>query len=403
MTYGGGIVVGVAASLAAKYFTKQPFTGLPSTVPYLFLIVVLLVVPVAKLPQRRTSLRSLIAEAQPLSRRMVGLMSVVGGAGLLLVPALVGPKLPVWTSALSYVVIFGSLALLVWTSGQISLCHMAFAAVGATTMSHMTHDRLPWLVALVLAGLFTVPIGALVAIPAIRLSGIYLALVTLGFGILMQNVVFGTFLMFGSKLVATAPRPHLGFINGSNDKWLYYIVLLFAAVTCAVLAAIYRGRLGRLLRAMAESPTMLSTHGLGVNMTRLIVFCVSAFFAGIGGALAITQTGAASGVGFGPISSLLLLAVLAICGTRLLRSSILAAAAIAILPGYVTKFGVDQQTFYFGLVAIGAALVIARRSQMTGWLSQSANSSADRLTHGPVRDRWVAINRPVADPVGVER
>jgi branched-subunit amino acid ABC-type transport system permease component len=402
LTYAGGIIVGVAASLATKYFTRQPFTGLPSTVPYLFLIVVLLVVPVAKLPQRRASLRSLIAEAQPLSRRTVALLTLIGGAGLLVVPAVVGPKLPVWTSALSYVVIFGSLALLVWTSGQISLCHMTFAAVGATTMSHMTHNHLPWLAALALAGLFTVPVGALVAIPAIRLSGIYLALITLGFGILMQNVVFGTSLMFGSKLVATAPRPHLAFIDGTNDKWLYYVVLLFAALTCAVLAAIYRGRLGRLLRAMAESPTMLSTHGLGVNMTRLIVFCVSAFFAGIGGALAITQTGSASGVGFGPISSLLLLAVLAICGTRLLRSSILAAAAIALLPGYVTRFGADQQTFTFGVVAIGAALLIARRSQLTSWLSQSANSSSDRLARGPVTDRWTAIKPPAREPVRVE-
>jgi ABC-type branched-subunit amino acid transport system permease subunit len=315
----------------------------------------------------------------------------------------VGPKLPVWTSALSYVVIFGSLALLVWTSGQISLCHMAFAAVGATTMSHMTHDHLPWLVSLLLAGLLTVPIGALVAIPAIRLSGIYLALITLGFGILMQNVVFGTFLMFGSKLVATAPRPHLGFVNGSSDKWLYYVVLVFAAATCLVLAAISRGRLGRLLRAMAESPTMLSTHGLGLNITRLIVFCVSAFFAGIGGALAITQTGAASGVGFGPIQSLLLLAVLAICGTRLLRSSILAAAAIAVLPAYVTKFGVDQQTFCFGLVAIISALVIARRSQLLAWLARSATSSGDRLAHGPVRDRWAAVVPPASEAASVGR
>jgi ABC-type branched-subunit amino acid transport system permease subunit len=209
--------------------------------------------------------------------------------------------------------------------------------------------------------------------------------------------------MFGSKLVATAPRPHLGFVNGSSDKWLYYVVLVFAAATCLVLAAISRGRLGRLLRAMAESPTMLSTHGLGLNITRLIVFCVSAFFAGIGGALAITQTGAASGVGFGLIQSLLLLAVLAICGTRLLRSSILAAAAIAVLPAYVTKFGVDQQTFCFGLVAIISALVIARRSQLLAWLARSATSSGDRLAHGPVRDRWAAVVPPASEAASVGR
>src|SRR6202011_4255395 len=133
-----------------------------------------------------------------------------------------------------------------------------------------------------------------------------------------------------------------------------------AVAVCAVLAAISRTRLGRLLRAMSETPTMLATHGLGVNMTRLIVFCVSAFFAGIAGALMVTQFGAASGVGYGPVQSLVFLAVLAICGTRLLRSSILAAGLFAVVPGYLTNFNVDRQTFTFGLAAIAAGIVIAK-------------------------------------------
>ena len=390
LTYGGGIAVGVVASLATKYFTHQPFTGLPSTVPYVFLIVVLLVVPSAKLPARRSSTRSLIVESGSLPRRAVVMLSMVGAALLLMVPTVVGPKLPVWISALSYVVILSSLALLVWSSGQISLCHMAFAAVGATTMSHLTSSGLPWVVALVLAGLFTAPVGALVAIPAMRQSGIYLALITLGLGILMQNVIFGTSWMFGSKLVATAPRPKLGFIDGTNDRWLYYIVLVIATLTCLTLSAIYRGRLGRLLRAMSETPVMLSTHGLAVNVCRLLVFCISACFAGVGGALVITQTGAASGVGFGPVQSLLLLAVLAIFGTRLLRSSILAAAAITLLPAYVTAFGVNEQMFAYGLFGIAAALVIARRSQLLGWLARCATNGQGRLLDGPARARWAA-------------
>jgi hypothetical protein len=57
----------------------------------------------------------------------------------------------------------------------------------------------------------------------------------------------------------------------------------------------------------------------------------------------------------------------------------------------VTRFGVDQQTFGFGLVAIVAALVIARRSQLIACFSQAANSNADRLEGGPVRERWAAL------------
>jgi ABC-type branched-subunit amino acid transport system permease subunit len=133
---------------------------------------------------------------------------------------------------------------------------------------------------------------------------------------------------------------------------------------------------------MAQTPTMLATHGLGVNLTRLLVFCLSAFFAGIGGALAITQTGAANAVTFGPIQSLLFVAVLAICGTRLLRTSILSALLLGVLPGYVS-FTTDRQTLVFGLVALAAAVVLARRSVLAAWVARAAAGSASRRGRGP--------------------
>jgi branched-subunit amino acid ABC-type transport system permease component len=384
LTYAGGIGVGVATSLATKYLTDRPFNGVPPAMPFLILLVVLLVVPVSRFPRRRSSLRSLVPDVKPLSARAAIVTTVIGLAALSVVPVVAGSQLPVWIAALVDVIIFSSLALLVWTSGQISLCHAAFVAVGAVAMGHLTTgEHLPWLLALALAGLITVPVGALIAIPAIRLSGLYLALATLGFGILMQQVFFPTRLMFGSELSVAAPRPQFGFFNGANDKHLYYLVLFFAVSCLAVMAGISRSRLGRLLRAMAETPTMLSTHGLAVNMTRLIVFCVSAFFAGIAGALVVTQFGAASGVGFGPVQSLILLAVLAICGTRLIRSSILAACLLALVPGYLTNFNTDRQLFAFGLVAIGAGIVIAKRAELIACFAQATTSMRRPSAHRP--------------------
>ena len=385
LTYAGGIVVGVVAALTTKY-TSGVFSGIPSAVPFLVLVAVLLALPASKLPKRRATLRALVAEPRPMPLRFKLPLVLIGGGVLLVLPELVGAKLAVWTSGVIYVIIFGSLGLLVWTSGQISLCHAAFVALGATTMSHLA-GHLPWAVALLLAGLLTVPVGALVAIPAIRLSGIYLALGTLGFGVLMQNVIYPTSWMFGVSLAVSAPRPQWGPIDGRQGNWLYYVVLVVAAATMAVLALIAGGRLGRVLRAMSETPTMLSTHGLGVNMTRLIVFCVSAFFAGIGGALVVTQYGSAGSVGFGPLQSLMLLAVLAISGTRLLRSSILAALLFAVVPGYLGSFDLNRQTFGFGVVAIAAALVIARRPQIAEWLARNARASGNRLRECPTTGR----------------
>jgi branched-subunit amino acid ABC-type transport system permease component len=385
LTYAGGILVGILSSVATKYASSGLLSGLPSSMPFLVLLVVLLFVPPKRFPQPRAAVQVSRPPRPALTRagmsgRLVGLVV------LLVVPVVVGTKLPVWITGLTYAVLFGSLALLVWTSGQISLCHMAFAAVGATTMGHLS-GVVPWPLALLLAGLATVPVGALVAVPALRLSGIYLALATLGFGILMQNVVFNTGLMFGPRLVATASRPQIRFVEGTSDTGLYYVTLIVAVSAWVLLSCVSRGRLGRLLRAMAETPTMLTTHGLGVNTMRLLVFCTSACLAGIAGALIVTQFGSVSSVGFGPIQSLLLLVVLALCGTGLFRSSILAAALFTVLPGYLTTFGTERQLLVFGTGAALAVCLRASRPAITGWLERAAACSEGRSLRGPVRAR----------------
>src|SRR5882724_4995930 len=342
-------------------------------------LITFLVVQATRFPKRRASFRSLIPETKPMRRGTAAVLSGAGMVGLAIVPAVVGTHLPVWIAALDSLIIFGSLALLIWTSGQISLCHAAFVAVGVTTMSHMTNGlHLPWGAALLISGFVAVPVGALVAVPAIRLSGLYLALATLGFGVLMQFVFFPTYFMFGETLQVSAPRPRLGFLDATHDKQFYLLVLAITVACIAVMVAIAGSRLGRLLRAMAETPTMLATHGLGVNVTRLIVFCVSAFFAGIAGALAVTQYGTASTAPYGPISSLLFVAVLAMCGTRLLRSSVLAAALLSIVPGYLTSFDVSRQTFAFGVVAVAAAIVIAKREVISQMTTRFARTSRRR-------------------------
>jgi ABC-type branched-subunit amino acid transport system permease subunit len=320
-----------------------------------------------------------------LSSRGIGL-AVLAVAGLVVVPSIVGTYKPVWINGLVQLIIFASLALVVWTSGQISLGHAAFVAVGATTMAHLLNNQhLPWGVALVASGLVAVPVGAFVAVPAIRLSGIYLALATLGFGILMQNVVYPTSLMFSYTLSVTARRPEFGPFHGVDDRHFYYLALAIAACSLAAIAFVARSRLGRLLRAMAETPTMLSTLGLSVNVTRLIVFCISAFFAGIAGALQVSQLGSVTGTSYGPLQSLTFLAILAVAGTRLLRSSIRAAFAVAVAPAYLANVKAldfvaspERQTLLFGLAAIVAAVLIARREAVARWIARRSAASAGR-------------------------
>ncbi len=378
LTYAGGLFVGVSAALATKYVSNvRSLIGLPSSIPFLVLFGVLVLVPSHRFRLAGRLRPPPVAPAR-IPARITG-PAMVGALGLLaVVPWLVGSRLPTYTNALTFALVFASLALLLYLSGQISLCHAALVAVGATTFSHLTHGMgVPWLPALVLAGLATMPLGAIVAIPAIRLSGIYLALATFGFGILIQNIVFGTGLMFGGRGYRMAPRPT--FAHG--DRAFYLVVLAVVAAGCGLAVLVARGRLGRLLRALGDAPVALSTEGLSINTTKVIAFCISAGLAGVAGALLIAAPGEASGTAFGPFNSLTWLAVLAICGRRMLLSSALAAAALVVVPAYLPSSFLTIEPMVFGGLAMLAVLVSGSRVHL------DLERAEDRVRRSPVRAR----------------
>jgi ABC-type branched-subunit amino acid transport system permease subunit len=282
----------------------------------------------------------------------------VAGLAVLLVPFTVGSRLPTYTNAVTFALVFASLALLLHLSGQISLCHAAFVAVGATTFSHLTHGLgVPWVPALLLSGLAAMPIGALVAIPAIRLSGVYLALATFGFGVLMQNIVFGTAAMFGARGYRMAPRP--SFARG--DRAFYFVVLAVAVAGCGLVVLVSRARLGRLLRALGDAPVALNTAGLSIKTTKVIAFCLSSGLAGLAGALFIAAPGEASGTAFGPFNSLTWLAVFAICGRRVLGSPWAAAVALVVIPAYLPDSFLAIEPMLFGGLAMLAVVLSGAR------------------------------------------
>ena len=389
LAYAGGLAIGVASALATRYVGQISWLGgLPASLPFFVLFIVLLVTP----PRRGTEAPRRMRAPRAMSPRVAAARRpavAIAGVLLMLVPHVVGTRLPVYSHALVYVLLFLSLSLLVRLSGQVSLCHAAFAAVGATTFSHLaTGAGAPWLLAVLGAGLVTVPVGALVALPAIRLSGLHLALATLGFGILLERMMYGTGLMFGfgggGRLVT--PRPGVALL--ASDTGYYYLLLGFVALGAAAVIALRATRLGRLLRALAESPTALATQGTNVNLTRLLVFCIAAFLAGVAGALSGPLTGSINSAGFTSFESLLLLAVLAISGAGEIRASFVAAASLAIVPAYI-----DNPTFVtwlpvlFGVAAIAAAV---RSSEGRIGGRSGGASGQERLARSPVRERLVA-------------
>ena len=353
-TYAGGLLVGLLAALATKFVVgSETLAGLPPAIPFVVLFVVLLVAGKRRLVEVGTHRRAPVSAPLlgPVATRLV-VLATLGFA--VAVPMLVGAKLPVWSNALVFVLIFASLHLLVHTSGQTSLAHAGLVAVGAASFSHLAVGAgLPWLLAVLLAGVIAVPVGMLVAVPAIRLSGLYLALGTFGFGLLLEQVVYRADFMFGATSTLAATRPE-GF---ASETSFYYVLLGFAVAGGLLVAVVNRSRLGTLLRAMADSPTTLTTLGLGVNVTRVTVFAISAFLAGIAGSLYAAQSLSATGTPFTAYNSLIWLAVLVLFAMARSAAPVLAALFLAVAPAYGSGGAmVAWMPVFFGLGALLVAL-----------------------------------------------
>jgi branched-subunit amino acid ABC-type transport system permease component len=367
ITFAASIGIGITMNVMSDKLAGQTNTVLAelyTQIPFLVLVGALLLVPRAKLVARGAGtvrkLRPAISFPTPIVTA-----GAIGGIGVaIVIPFVVGAAyVNQWTTGIGFAVVFASLGLLLWTSGQISLCQMAFAAIGASTFGHARAAGLPWVGALAVSVLVAVAAGALAAIPSFRLSGIYLAVATFGFGLLLQNLIYPTFLMFGQADSVTVARPDAFGINATTDRGYYFLALVIAGFCGLLIIAIRRSRLGRLLRGLSDSPAALEAHGTDTRLTRLYVFCAAAGIAAVGGVLIAGVTQSAGGTPTGPFgyfNSVVLLAVLAFCGSQPLLSPALAAFVFEVVKVYTPSDNTwltNYEGAFFGLAAIAVAVV----------------------------------------------
>lgn len=401
LTYAGGLGIGVAASLVAKYATSGWLSNLPSALPFLVLFVVLLLTRRARAGEGGpAALRAAVSGWRaPAAAQIPGAVALL--VLLALVPDFAGYHLGDWMNFLPMVILFLSLGLLVRTSGQVSLASVTFMAIGACAFAHLITDHhWPWLLGLFAAGLVAVPIGALLAIPAIRLSGLFLALATLGFGITVSYVFYSESYMFGTLgLGITAHRPKLGGADFTSDRNFYYLLLVVTVLIALGVVALTRGRLGRLLRAISDSPRGLSGSGTSINVTRVLVFGVSAFLAGIAGALTVASQGIVTADAFQPLQSLTFFVVVVIAIGDTPWYAVIAAAGTTLLPSYLN--GSPTTTAYlnlaFGFFAVCYAITppsrrgvppfvaakLERLRRTSSTRPAATNSSSDRFRTVP--------------------
>ncbi|HEX3955111.1 MAG TPA: ATP-binding cassette domain-containing protein [Trebonia sp.] len=358
LTLAGGLAIGIGSSILTEYINSTSLlSGLPPSLPFIVLFLVILFSPRGRLAVRQFGLRRAQIPWQAPGRvQLVGIIAVA--AFLITVPAWAGFRISGWTLALTYVILLLSLGLLAKTSGQVSLCHITFAAIGAVAFSKLFSGGVPWLPALLLGGLVVVPIGAVLAVPAIRLSGLYLALATFGFGLLVQDMFYQSNVMFGvTNIGISMPMPHLSWLTLDSGTGFYYVVLVIVAVAAAAVVVLNRSRLGRLLRSMSDSPLALTTSGTSVRVTMVIVFCISAYLAAIAGALSGMVVSTASGANYPPLQSLSLIALIMISVGGVPWYALIGAAGMGLVPVYLNSANTTNWLeIIFGVAAIIGAM-----------------------------------------------
>lgn len=376
LTFASAIGIGITMNILSDKLAGQTdvvLSQLYTQVPFLVLVAALLLVPRRKLIERgaKRARRATPIRKFPASVVLVG--SAVSLAVAVMVPFVVDTAdINQYTTAVGFAVVLASLGLLIWTSGQLSLCQMAFAAVGATTFYHAQSHGWPWLLALLAGALVAIPVGAIVSIPSFRLSGTYLAVATFGFGLLFQNLIYATDFMFGAADLRSVSRPQLFGLDTDSDRGYYFTALAIAVLSAGLILTVRRSRLGRLLRGLGDSPAALNAHATNTRVTCLLVFSLSAFLAAVGGVLIAGVPQSASGNAggsFGYFNSLVLVAVLTFCGRRPILSPVLAAVLFVVIRIYEpfnSEFFIDYQGAIFGALALGVAIFPALRVPTLG-------------------------------------
>jgi branched-chain amino acid transport system permease protein len=312
LTFAGGLALGLAESHTIGYLPPDLINKVKPALPIIFLYLVLLILPQARLRAGR-----LVTTSRYAPRVASGRESVVGLILFTIIAFIVSRVLPAsdLTNA-SQGIVFGmimlSLVLLVGYAGQVSLAQMTFVGLGAFAMGKWFGGDSIW--GIVAAAVIAGAVGAVAALPALRLQGLYLALSTLAFAQGMSTIFFKNEHVFGYGGRLAVGRPSILGIDLSSDRaYFVFICIVFGLMGMGVVA-IRRGRFGRRLVAMKDSPAACATLGLNLTYTKLAVFAVSSAIAGVAGCFYGGVRGQVGPGDFEMLTSLVLLLLVSVAG-----------------------------------------------------------------------------------------
>jgi len=399
LTYVGGVLLALGEN-ATSYWAPPGgiWIGLRGSLAFI-LLVTLLVLYRRQLPRERKVLdRTADAyEREPLTARVrLGLLAAGAAIAVAIAWIVSDQFLYDLTQLVVVATILLSLVVLTGFSGQISLGQASFVGIGAFTASHVANtDGSIWL-ALLVAAAIAAPVGVVVGLSSLRLSGLFLALATMAFALLMDNLVFRIHEISGGVDGREVRRPDLPGVDLTTTRSFYFFTLVVFAVFAGLVVALRRSRFGRRFQALRDSPDALRTLGVNLAATRLGVFALSATMASVAGVVFGSYRGRVNPLDFNLLKSIEFLVAAVVGGIATVAGAVIGGLIVAVpqlakaTPETATRFQ----------LAVGLIVVVLARYPQ-GLLSfgrQVVEHANEVLAPSSLQDReGGAAVRPAAD------
>lgn len=252
------------------------------------------------------------------------------------------------------------LNLLTGYSGQISLGHSFFFAIGAYTAAVLIEDySWPYLATLPIAFALTFVLGFLFGIPAVRLEGLYLALVTLALAVVAVPFLKRFDGITGGSQGIRVSKPEAPEWTGlANDQWLYFVCLAVAALMFLAARNMVTGRVGRALVGMRDNEIAAATAGVNPTIFKSLTFAYSAAFAGIAGGLYTFVVGFVSPESFTIVLAISFLAAMVVGGLATITGAVFGALFVRFVPVWAGDFNEALAGVIYGVSLIVVMFVM---------------------------------------------
>jgi ABC-type branched-subunit amino acid transport system permease subunit len=277
-----------------------------------------------------------------------GLLLAVTGVALLVLPNVVDNYI-IYIGARLFVYILVALGLNLLTgyAGQVSLGHAAFFAIGAYSAAVLAESlQWPFVICVTVSAFFTAIVGYLLGLPCLRLSGLYLAMATLGFTLIVQEMLLQlAVITHGSEGMSVPAASILGFTFDSDYR-KYYLLFGVTIVMLILTRNLIRGRTGRAFLAIRENERAAEAMGVNLAQYKTIAFAISALYTGLAGALSAFLVGFLDPQEFSFFLSIQFITIIILGGLASLLGSVLGAGFLIILPELLAGLDVWQALVY---------------------------------------------------------